>query len=410
MAVTLQHLRTSTATKIPDGLAAGQLAFNLANGWACIGNGGNDILVKGVAVAAYATTATIFGVPNVAVPAKPTGKGYEIYQLASGGVSSGAARPTTPAVGTVFVDTAVSGKPAMLVWNGAAWVPPINPPAVYALSDAEYTAAAGGGVDAKALAALTAKVIGSKAAGTAPTLNSGDTLIIGGAGADAGTYIYNGTGWTKSGGSLPDATNRGTTGTAGTKGVVYLARDTDVQPAGVGTATPPDALAVATGAQVKALATLVAGMATGSTLLGRYDASVGNGQIAAGLTAAATAGTPARAGFIAGGKISAGSNAKEGDYFLVIKGGTVTGDAPSLNAALNANDHLVYDGAAWHVVASGVVAATPFSINDAADFDTDTVANVATADQKGLMMRDSSVGAGLDKAWKLVDVIDAGTF
>ena len=408
MAVTLQHLRTATATKIPAGLAPGQVAFNLANGWICVGNGGDDILVKGVAVAAYATNATVLGVSAVAVPAKPTGKGYEIYQLASSGVATGTVRPATASPGQVFVDTSVTGKPAMVVWNGSAWMPPINPPAVYALSDAEFTGASGAGVDAKALAALTAKVIGSKGAGTAPTLNSGDTLIIGGAGTDAGTYIYNGTGWTKSGGSLPDATNRGAAGTGGTKGVVFLARDTDVKPdAAAGTA--PDALAVATGAQVKALATLVAALTTGSTLLGTYDASAGGGQIKT-VTATAATGTPARTGFTAGGKVKNGANAIEGDYFLVIKAGTVTGDAAALNAALNANDHLVFDGAAWHIVASGVVAATPFSIHAAADVSDAAVGTVAIADEKGLLMRDGSVADGLAGAYKLVDVIDAGTF
>ena len=408
MAVTLQHLRTATATKIPAGLAPGQVAFNLANGWICVGNGGDDILVKGVAVAAYATNATVLGVSAVAVPAKPTGKGYEIYQLASSGVATGTVRPATASPGQVFVDTSVTGKPAMVVWNGSAWMPPINPPAVYALSDAEFTGASGAGVDAKALAALTAKVIGSKGAGTAPTLNSGDTLIIGGAGTDAGTYIYNGTGWTKSGGSLPDATNRGAAGTGGTKGVVFLARDTDVKPdAAAGTA--PDALAVATGAQVKALATLVAALTTGSTLLGTYDASAGGGQIKT-VTATAATGTPARTGFTAGGKVKNGANAIEGDYFLVIKAGTVTGDAAALNAALNANDHLVFDGAAWHIVASGVVAATPFSILAAADVSDAAVAAVTPANEKGLLMRDGSVADGLAGAYKLVDVIDAGVF
>jgi hypothetical protein len=408
MSVTLQHLRTSTATKIPTTLAAGQVAFNLANGWLFVGNGGNDILVKGVAVAAYSTTAAIYGVAGVTIPAKPAGNGYEIYQLGGAGVTGGTTAPAAPAVGQVYVNTSVAGKPAMLVWNGAAWVPPINPPAVYALSDAEYTAAAGTGVDTKALAALTAKVIGAKAAGTAPTLNSGDTLIIGGAGADAGTYIYNGSGWTKSGGSLPDATDRGATGTAGTKGVVFLARDTDVQPAARGTATSPDALAVAKASQLKALAELVAGMATGSTLLGTYDPSAG-GKIGTP-SPAATSGTPARAGFIAGGKISAGSNMAEGDYFLVTKSGTPTGDVASLNVALNANDHLVYDGATWHVVASGVVAASAFSLHAASDVADAAVATVTPANQKGLLIRDTAVTDGLAGAYKLVDTLDCGSF
>ena len=296
----------------------------------------------------------------------------------------------------------------MLVWNGSAWVPPINPPAVFALSDAEYTAAAGAGVDSKALAALTAKVIGSKPAGTAPTLHSGDTLIVGGASADAGTYIYNGSGWTKSGGNLPDATNRGATGTAGTKGVVYLARDSDVKPASA-SGTAPDALAVSTAGQVKALATVVAAMATGSALLGTYDASASGGQIKT-VTATATAGTPARAGFTVGGKINGGSNAVEGDYFLVVKAGTVAGDATTLNKAINANDHLVFDGAVWHVIESGVVAAAAFSIHSAADVADAAIAAVTPADQKGLLVRDASVADGLAGAYKLADVIDAGTF
>jgi hypothetical protein len=408
MAVTLQHLRTSTPTQIPLGLAAGQIAFNLANGWVMVGNGGDDILVKGVAVPTYSTTTTIFGVANVHVPAKPTARGYEVFQLSASGVSSGVTRPTGAAVGQVFVDTSVSGKPAMVVWNGTAWMPPVNPPSVYALSDTEYTAGAGSGVDAKALAALTGKSIGSKPAGTAPTFNSGDTLIIGGSLADSGTYIYNGSGWTKSGGNLPDATDRGTAGTAGTKGVVYLARGSDVQPAAQTGATTPDPLAVATGAQLKSLSELVSSLVTGTTLLGTYDASTG-GEIATP-SSSATAGTPARSGFIAGGKISAGSNMKVGDYFLVIKGGTPTGDVPAINLAVNANDHVVYDGAAWHLVASGVVASAAFSINAASDFDTDTVATVAPTDQRGLLVRDGTVAAGVDKAWKLVDTIDAGTF
>jgi hypothetical protein len=345
---------------------------------------------------------------NLVTPAKPTGRGYEIHELDGGGISTGAVRPASPAVGQVFIDTSVSGKPAMVVWNGSGWVPPANPPAVFALSDAEYTAAAGAGVDAKALAALTAKVIGTKPAGTAPTFAPGDTLIVGGAGADAGTYVFSGTGWTKSGGNIPDATNRGATGSAGTKGGVYLARDTDVKPASA-SGTAPDPLAVATAGQVKALATLVAAMATGSALLGTYDASVGGGQIKT-VTATATAGTPARAGFTVGGKLSAGTNAVEGDYFLVVTDGTVTGDAPNINKAINANDHIVYDGATWHVVESGVVAATPFTIHAASDVADAAVAVVTPANQKGLLVRDNSVADGLPGAYKLADVIDAGMF
>ena len=82
MALITQQLRTTTATKIPDGLEPGQIAFNLANGWMMVGVGGTDILVNGAAVASYGGPLTIFDVASVAVPAKPAAdKGYEIYRL-----------------------------------------------------------------------------------------------------------------------------------------------------------------------------------------------------------------------------------------------------------------------------------------------------------------------------------------
>jgi len=66
--IALQHLRTPVATKLPDGLKPGQIAFNLANKWLMVGCTGDDVLVHGKAVAAGA--ATIYGVTNVVVPAK----------------------------------------------------------------------------------------------------------------------------------------------------------------------------------------------------------------------------------------------------------------------------------------------------------------------------------------------------
>jgi hypothetical protein len=183
-----------------------------------------------------------------------------------------------------------------------------------------------------------------------------------------------------------------------------------VKPTGQAGATAPDGLAVATAAQVKALAEVVAGLTTGSTSLGTYDASAGGGTIKS-VTAAASSGTPARAGFTVGAKVNLGTNMKEGDYFLVVKGGTVTGDAANLNVALNANDHIVYDGSAWHVVASGVVASSASSVHSATDVSDSTVQAVTSAIQKGVLVRDSSVPAdGTAAAYKLVNTLDLGTF
>ena len=82
MSPVLQQLRTSSATKLPASLEAGQIAFNLANHWILIGDGSSDVTVDGTALA-YGTTATVLGIANVAVPAKPAaGKGYYISKLA----------------------------------------------------------------------------------------------------------------------------------------------------------------------------------------------------------------------------------------------------------------------------------------------------------------------------------------
>jgi hypothetical protein len=128
------------------------------------------------------------------------------------------------------------------------------------------------------------------------------------------------------------------------------------------------------------------------------------------VTAAATGGTPTRAGFTVGGKISAGSNMAEGDYFLVTKAGTVVGDAANLNVALNANDHIVYDGAAWHVVSSGVVASAANTIHSAGDVSDSAVATVTATNQKGVLVRDNSIADGVAAAYKLVNTLDLGTF
>ena len=100
----------------------------------------------------------------------------------------------------------------------------------------------------------------------------------------------------------------------------------------------------------------------------------------------------------------------EGDYFLVTKAGTVTGDATGLNAALNANDHIVFDGATWRVVSSGVVAGAANTVHSAGDVSDGTVAKVTAANQKGVLVRDNSIADGVANAYKLTDTLDLGTY
>ena len=101
---------------------------------------------------------------------------------------------------------------------------------------------------------------------------------------------------------------------------------------------------------------------------------------------------------------------KEGDYLLVTKAGTVTGDAASLNAALNANDHIVFDGAAWHVVSSGVVAGAANTVHSAGDVSDGAIAVMTAANQKGLLVRDNSIADGVANAYKLANTLDLGIY
>ena len=417
--IALQHLRTNSATKTPDGLRPGQICFNTANKWLFVGIGGDDVLVQGKVVAPG--TRTVFGVANVVIPpkvatARPAtgaaagsmyqGEGFEIFALEGGGLASGGTLPlaANAVKGDLFVQVpAGGGAPSLMIFNGTAWVPPINPPRVHSLAQADVTAAAGADLTAKAVAALV-----TKAAITAKgDLKSGDTLIITGTGADAGSYIFDGTSFIETAGSLPVATAPGPTGTGAVQGIVQLARDTDITETGDPLATTGNDGGVVTAKQMRALADQVAGLITGSTLLGTYDAST---SAVASVTAAASTG--GRGALTVGGKLSAGTGLHEGDFFVVAKAGTVAGDHASINGALNANDHLVYVGgtAKWHVINSGLIASA-VSLHGCSDVSDTTVATVLPANAKGLLVRDSSVAAdGSPSAYKLVNVIDLGEF
>lgn len=411
MAATVQQLRTTSAANLPLKLAAGQIAFNLANKWLLVGIGGDDILVAGKALTAYGSTQTILGVLNVTVPAKPVGGGYEIFDLEGAGIATGSTIPAASAAnaGQLFVNTSNPSSPQLLISNGTAFVGVSRPPSVYSLTDKEVHDAAGAGITDKGNAALTAKG-GGFAVGN---LQSGDVLLIaagtGSPYADAplGQYLWDGSNWVLAGAGVPDATARtgtGSGGTGGVRGVVYLARDSDVAETGAAGSTVPDPLAVATATQVKRLTDLIGTLTGGVALLGTYDAST---SAIASVNGTASAG--GRGGFTVGGKISGGTDPIEGDFFIVSKAGTPTGDAAPINVALNANDHVVWTGSAWHVVSAGVDIG-PVSLHSCVDVSDSAVAAVTAANVKGLLVRDSSVADGLANAYKLVEVLDLGQF
>jgi hypothetical protein len=232
-------------------------------------------------------------------------------------------------------------------------------------------------------------------------LKPGNTLVVTPgtgspfANAPLGAYIWDGTNWLPlGGGTLPDATTTA-------KGVVKLALDTDVLEAGAPAQTTPDPLAVATAAQLKALAGEVGALATGHALLGTYDASTSG--IA---TANAEAARGSRAGFTTAAKISSGTGAKPGDYFVVTTAGTPTGDAAAINVALKAGDQILFDGQEWRIVGIGTAGGGDL-LHGLVDVNDSAVATVA--DIKGLLVRDNAIADGLPGAYRLVSVLDCGT-
>jgi len=78
-----------------------------------------------------------------------------------------------------------------------------------------------------------------------------------------------------------------------------------------------------------------------------------------------------------------------------------------LNAAVQAGDHLAYDGAIWHIVSLGAgLSQVLHGLSDVSDATVQTVGN-----QKGVLIRDGGVSAdGAAGAYKLADVIDLGTY
>ena len=418
--IALQHLRTPTATKLPSGLKPGQIAFNLANKWLMVGCAGDDVLVHGAAVAAGSQT--IFGVTNVTVPAKVAtarpatgavagsmyqGEGFEIFDLKGEGLNSGTALPAAAngSKGDLFVVAPATGAPYLMLHNGTAWVSPNQPPKVFSATQAEITGATGADITAKAVLVISGKV--GSGVTTKADLHSGDILIVAGPGADAGSYVYDGSSFIKTGAALPDATAPDATGANAVKGLVVLARDSDITETGDAGATTNNPGGVVTAKQLRAFADQIGGLVTGSTLLGTYDASTSG---IASLTAAAAAG--GRGALTVAGKLSAGTGLKEGDFFVVSKAGTVAGDHAKINGTLAANDHIVYVGGAdvWHVISSGLIS-TPLSLHGCGDVKDATVSAVAPADMKGVLVRDSSVAAdGTADAYKLVQVLDLGEF
>ena len=397
----INQLRTTDPTKIPVGLDSGQIAFNLANDWMFVGDGSDVVSIAGE-TGSVSGTYTIFG-KSITVPTPATGKGYCIHNLkASKGVEISSGAPTgTYVAGDLYVDTTTSNQPDLKVYTGSAWVSVHKDPQIFSLTTTAVNAATGADTSARITAELTANNASISASGD---IKPGATALVTGAqvstvapDTDPGTYVYDGSNWTLTGGNTPVATTR-------SQGVVQLATNNEVKPStATGSATPTDP-SVATALQLKALANQVASLATGAQYLGTYDGSTGGGQIAA-LSAAGTS-----AGFSAAGKIGAGGTAQIGDYFLVTKAGTLTGEAVNITTAtVVAGDRLFFDGVEWQKIDSGLIhtGATLHSLDDVSDSSVTT----PVTNQKGVLVRDGSVTAdGFPSAYKLTDTIDAGTF
>ena len=408
MALTIQQLRSNTSGRLPAALEAGQFAVSLADDFLFVGDGTDTVKIinpngtNQIVTQPWVTGGgTVYG-KTPTVPTIATGKGYIIYDLhtgESGGVFTGAAAPTSPApvAGDLWMDTTTANNPILKTYDGSSWIPIHKEGNVFTQTTLQVDGATGADTSAK----ITQSLIDNVAAVTgASDLNVGDTAIVTGTLVNTtgeGNFIYDGSNWIQQSASTPDASTAA-------KGVAQLAEDAVVLPTGAPGATAvPAGPIVATAQQLKALADQVQGLATGAAFLGTYDGGTGNGQI----DTASTAGVSA--GFANGTKIG-GTTPDVGDYFIVINGGTVTGETDTaLNVTLTAGDRLTWLGSGWVVIQSASLntGATLHSLDDVVD---STASIVATTNHKGLLLRDSGVADGLPGAYKLIDVIDLGTF
>lgn len=349
MTLTIQQFRTLNAANLPAGLEPGQIAFNLANRWICVGNGSNGVSANGVAVTAG--NKTVLGVSGVTVPTVAAGKGFNIAQMDQ--------NSTTQVVSVSATDLAAeTGTSLVKIYLAAQKkTNPIN------------------------------------------TLKSGDQVVVTD-GADKGAYVSDGTKVIQLSSGVAAATVRAAGNTGGTLGGVYLANNSDVMETAATGQTAPDPSAVATAAQLKSLADRLAAVTTGSAQLGTYSAAGGVVSVNANGTAR---------GYTAGNKASAAAKTPQaGDFFLVTASGTIAGETQaSLNAAVQAGDHLAYDGAIWHIVSLGAgLSQVLHGLADVSDATVQTVGN-----QKGVLIRDGGVSAdGTAGAYKLANVIDLGTY
>ena len=397
----INQLRTTDPTKIPAGLDSGQIAFNLANDWMFVGDGSNVVSIAGE-TGSVSGTISIFG-KNITVPTAATGKGYCIHNLkASKGVEINSGAPTgTHVAGDLYVDTSLNNQPDLKVYTGTSWISVHKDPQIFSLTTTAVNAATGGDTSVR----ITAELVANNASITAKVdIKPGATALVTGAqvttkapATDPGTYVYDGSKWTLTGGNTPVATTT-------SQGVVQLATNNEVKPSTATGQTTPKDPSVATALQLKALADQVASLSTGAQYLGTYDGSKSGGQIAA-LSAAGTS-----AAFTQGAKIGASGKAQIGDYFLVTKPGTLSGEAANVTTAtVVAGDRLFFDGVEWQKIDSGLIhtGATLHSLDDVSDSSVTT----PVTNQKGVLVRDGGVTTdGLPGAYKLTDTIDAGTF
>ena len=125
------------------------------------------------------------------------------------------------------------------------------------------------------------------------------------------------------------------------------------------------------------------------------------------------AATGGRANLANGDPLSGATGLIAGDYFMIATAGTptgLTGAAATLNGkAFTVGDQVVYDGAEWREFTSPPPPSN--TLHGLSDVDDAATAAVVAADVKGLLVRDGSVAAdGSPGAYKLVEVLDLGSF
>lgn len=197
MAATIRIKRRAAggAAGAPATLAAAELAFNEQDNTLYYGKGDSG---AGIATSIIAIGGSGSFVNSSLANTWTGAQTFNGNTVFGGSIDFGSGAITNLPLSKLS-DTTITGvtNGQTITWNGTAWVNTTpTASAVYSVTDAEVTAAAGADTSSKITAALITKGAGGGGITSAADLHAGDISVVGGNVVGvSGSWIFSGTGW-----------------------------------------------------------------------------------------------------------------------------------------------------------------------------------------------------------------------